>query len=56
MTADLRAMTTNSQWLAEGTWYSMENQNSTTHLPEYAQEFKSIFAKDNFNILPEYHH
>jgi len=28
----------------------------TAPLPSYARGFKSMFAKDNFNILPEYHH
>jgi len=55
-TTNLRAMAMNPQWLAEGTWHSIENQNSTAHLPVYTQEFEFIFTKDSFDILLEHHH
>ena len=53
--ANLQAMATNSQYLAEEAWCSTEAQNSTTQLPEYTQEFKSVFAKDSFDILLEHY-
>ena len=55
MTTDLRAIATNSQRLAENIQYSVENQNSTVYLLEYTQGFKSAFAKDSFDVLPEHY-
>ena len=54
MTTDLRAIATNSQRLAENVQYSVENQNPTVYLLEYTQGFKSVFAKDSFDILLEH--
>jgi len=52
---DLRATTTMSQRLAEGARRSAEAQTTTTPLPTYVTEFRSMFAKEDFNILPEHH-
>ena len=51
---DLRAMTTISQCLAEGARCSVETQVTVTLLPAYVTEFRSIFAKKDFDILLEH--
>jgi len=51
---DLRAMATTSQRLAEGARRSKETQTTTTLLPAYVAEFQSVFAKEDFDILPEH--
>jgi len=47
-------MTTTSQQLAEGARCSMETQAAATLLPAYIAEFRSVFAKEDFDILPEH--
>jgi len=44
-----------SQCLVEGARCSAETQATTAQLPAYVVEFRSIFAKENFDILPEHH-
>jgi len=51
---DLQATTTMSQRLAEGARRSAEAQAAATPLPAYVMEFLSVFAKEDFNILPEH--
>jgi len=51
---DLQATTTTSQHLAEGTRHSAETQAAATPLPTYVAEFRSMFAKEDFDILPEH--
>jgi len=51
---DLRATTTTSQRLAEGARCSAETQAAATLLPTYVAEFRSVFAKEDFDILPEH--
>jgi len=51
---DLRAMATTSQRLVEGARCSAEAQAAATPLPTYVVEFRSVFAKEDFNILPEH--
>jgi len=48
-------MATTSQRLAEGARRSKETQTTTTPLPAYVAEFQSVFAKEDFDILPEHH-
>jgi len=43
-----------SQHLAEGARHSKETLATTTLLPAYIVEFQSMFAKEDFDILPEY--
>ena len=43
-----------SQHLVEGARHSKETQAATTLLPTYIVEFQSIFAKEDFDILPEH--
>jgi len=52
---DLRAMATISQRLTEGARHSKEMQANTAPLPAYIMEFQSMFAKEDFDILPEHH-
>ena len=52
---NLRATTTTSQRLAEEARRSVETQAAATPLPAYITEFRSVFAKEDFDILPEYH-
>jgi len=52
--ADLQAMATTSQHLAEGARHSKETQAATTPLPTYIAEFQSVFAKEDFDILLEH--
>jgi len=47
-------MATTSQCLAEGARCSKETQATTTPLPTYVAEFQSVFAKEDFDILPEH--
>jgi len=51
---DLRVMATTSQYLAERTRHSKETQAATTPLPTYVAEFQSVFAKEDFDILPKH--
>jgi len=48
-------MAMTSQHLAEGARHSKETQAATTPLPAYVAEFQSVFAKEDFDILPEHH-
>jgi len=43
-----------SQRLAEGVRRSVETQTTATLLPTYVVEFRSVFAKEDFDILPEH--
>jgi len=43
-----------SQRLAEGVRRSVETQATATLLPTYVVEFRSVFAKEDFDILPEH--
>jgi len=52
---ELRAAATISQHLMEGARHSAEAQAATTPLPAYIVEFRSVFAKKDFDILPEHH-
>jgi len=47
-------MAMTSQRLAEGARRSKEAQATTTLLPAYVAEFQSVFAKEDFDILPEH--
>jgi len=47
-------MTTTSQYLAEGARRSVEAQATATPLPAYVAEFRFMFAKEDFDILPEH--
>jgi len=47
-------MATTSQRLVEGARCSAEAQAAATPLPTYVVEFRSVFAKEDFNILPEH--
>jgi len=51
---DLRATATTSQRLAEGARRSAEAQAAATPLPTYVAEFRSVFAKEDFDMLPEH--
>jgi len=51
---DLRATSTISQKLAEGARQASETQKGLFIPPDYAKEFESVFAKKDFNILPEH--
>jgi len=53
--ANLQATATTSQRLAEEARHSKETQAATTPLPTYITEFQSVFAKEDFDILPEHH-
>jgi len=54
MEVDLRATATTSQRLAEGARRSKETLAAATPLPAYVTEFQSVFAKEDFDILPEH--
>jgi len=43
-----------SERLVEGARRSKETQAATTLLPAYVAEFQSVFAKEDFDILPEH--
>jgi len=47
-------MTTTSQCLVKGARHSTETQAAATPLPAYVMEFQSVFAKEDFDILPEH--
>ena len=47
---EIRASSTISQRLAEA---FQANTEATTPIPEYLQEFTSMFSKQTFNVLPE---
>jgi len=47
-------MTTTSQCLAEGARHSAETQATATPLLAYVAEFRSVFAKEDFDILLEH--
>jgi len=51
---DLRAISTISQKLVEGACQALETQKGLLTLSDYAKEFESVFAKEDFNILPEH--
>jgi len=51
---DLQATTTTSQHLVEGARHSVETQAAATPLPAYVAEFRSVFAKEDFDILPKH--
>jgi len=51
---DLRATSTTSQKLAEGAHQSAEARREPFILPDCIRGFESVFAKENFNILPEH--
>jgi len=52
---DLRATATTSQRLTEGARRSAEAQAAATPLLTYVAEFRSVFAKEDFDMLPEHH-
>jgi len=43
-----------SQCLAEGARYSKKTLAAATLLSTYIMEFQSVFAKEDFDILPEH--
>ena len=43
-----------SQHLVEGARRSKETLTATSLLPTYITEFQSVFAKEDFDILPEH--
>ena len=51
---DLRATATTSQHLAEEARCSVEAQAAATPLSAYVTEFRSVFAKEDFDILLEH--
>jgi len=51
---DLRAASTTSQKLVEGACQSAEAQKEPFILPDYVRGFESVFAKEDFDVLPEY--
>jgi len=51
---DLQATTTISQRLVEGARCSTKTQAAATPLPAYVAEFRSVFAKEDFDILLEH--
>jgi len=51
---DLQATTMASQYLAEGARRSAETQAAATPLSTYVTEFRSVFAKEDFDILLEH--
>jgi len=51
---DLRATATTSQRLVERARRSKETLAAATPLPAYITEFQSVFAKEDFDILPEH--
>jgi len=51
---DLRATSTISQKLAEGARRASETRRGLLTLPDYAKGFESVFAKEDFDILPEH--
>jgi len=53
-TEDLRTISTISQKLAEGACRALKMQKELFILPDCAKGFKSVFAKEDFDILPEH--
>jgi len=51
---NLQATATTSQHLTEGARCSKETLATATPLPTYVMEFQSMFAKKDFDILPEH--
>jgi len=51
---DLRATSTISQKLAEGACRALETKKGLLTLPDCAKGFESVFAKEDFDILPEH--
>jgi len=51
---DLRATSTASQKLVEGTHWSAETLREPFIPPDCVRGFESIFVKEDFNILPEH--
>ena len=51
---DLRATSTISQKLAEGAHRASETQKELFALPNCTKGFESMFAKEDFDILPEH--
>jgi len=51
---DLRTTSTISQQLAEGAHRASEPQKRLLTLPDCAKGFESVFAKEDFDILPEH--
>jgi len=51
---DLRATAMTSQCLTEEARHSKETLAAATLLPTYVIEFQSVFAKKDFDILPEH--
>jgi len=51
---DLRATSMISQKLAEGARRASETQKGLLTLPDCAKGFESVFAKEDFDILPEH--
>jgi len=51
---DLRATSTISQKLAEGACQALKTQKGLPTLPDCAKGFESVFAKEDFDILPEH--
>ena len=51
---ELRAASTTSQKLAEGAHRSAEAQREPFIPPDCIRGFESVFAKEDFNILPEH--
>jgi len=47
-------MAMTSQHLAEEAKCSKETHAATAPLPTYVAEFQSVFAKEDFDILPEH--
>jgi len=51
---DLHAASMTSQKLAEGAHQSMEARKEPFILPDCIRGFESVFAKEDFNVLPEH--
>jgi len=51
---DLRTASTTSQKLAEGACRSVEARKEPFILPDCVRGFESVFAKEDFNVLPEH--
>jgi len=51
---DLRATFTTSQKLAKGARRSAEARKEPFILPDCVRGFESVFAKEDFDVLPEY--
>ena len=51
---DLHTTSTISQKLAKEVRWALETQKGLFALPDYTKEFKSMFAKEDFDILPEH--